>query len=341
MEFLWPLAFLLLPLPLLVRWLVKPAEVSTAGALKVPFYKRLTNAARAGSRSGTTHWFRLSVASLIWLLLVTALARPVYVGPETPLPIEGRNVMMAIDLSGSMGQEDFALDGRPSTRLAVVKDAAQDFIARRKGDRIGLVLFSDRAYLQAPLTFDRKVVGQLLNEAQVGLTGQETAIGDAIAVAVKRLKDRPADSRVLVLLTDGASNAGTMEPLQAAKLAKDLGIRIYTIGVGAGRVAVDTGFGRQIVDLSRDLDEVTLKKIADETGGRYFRARDVAGLSRIYAAIDRLEPVKDKPKTIRPSIALFYWPLGAALILNFLLAGAIAAPPYLRRLPGKPQTVGA
>jgi Ca-activated chloride channel homolog len=347
MEFLWPLAFLLLPLPLLVRWLVKPAEVSTTGALKVPFYKRLTSAARAGSRGGTTHWFRLLVASLIWLLLVTALARPVYVGPETPLPIEGRNVMMAIDLSGSMGQEDFALDGRPTTRLAVVKDAAQDFIARRKGDRIGLVLFSDRAYLQAPLTFDRKVVGQLLNEAQVGLTGQETAIGDAIAVAVKRLKDRPADSRVLVLLTDGASNAGAMDPLQAAKLAKDLGIRIYTIGVGAGPQAIDTGFGRQIVDLSRDLDEVTLKKIADETGGRYFRARDVAGLSRIYSEIDRLEPVKDKPKTIRPSIALFYWPLGAALILTFLLAGAIALPTFLRRLPSqarlpsKPQTVGA
>ncbi len=340
MEFLWPLVFLLLPLPLLVRWLVKPAEVSTTGALKVPFYKRLTSAARAGSRGRTTHWFRLLVASAIWLLLVTALARPVYVGPETPLPIEGRNVMMAIDLSGSMGGEDFALDGLPTTRLAVVKDAAQDFIARRKGDRIGLVLFSDRAYLQAPLTFDRKVVGQLLNEAQVGLTGQKTAIGDAIAVAVKRLKDRPADSRVLVLLTDGASNAGTMDPLQAAKLAKDLGIRIYTIGVGAGPQAIDTGFGRQIVDLSRDLDEVTLKKIADETGGRYFRARDVAGLSRIYSEIDRLEPVKDKPKTIRPTIALFYWPLGAALVLTFLLAGVIALP-TLRRLTSKPQTVGA
>ncbi|MFO1099900.1 MAG: VWA domain-containing protein [Xanthobacteraceae bacterium] len=341
MEFLWPLAFLLLPLPLLVRWLVKPAEVSTAGALKVPFYKRLAGAARGGARCGATHWFRLIVASLIWLLLVTALARPVYVGPETPLPLEGRNVMMAIDLSGSMGQEDFALDGRPTTRLAVVKDAAQDFIARRKGDRIGLVLFSDRAYVQAPLTFDRNVVSQLLNEAQVGLTGQQTAIGDAIAVAVKRLKDRPADSRVLVLLTDGASNAGTMEPLQAAKLAKDLGIRIYTIGVGAGPQAIDTGFGRQIVDLSQDLDEVTLKKIADETGGRYFRARDVAGLARIYAAIDRLEPVKDKPTTIRPSIALFYWPLGAALILTFLLAGAIALPTFARRLPSKTQTVGA
>ena len=341
MEFLWPLAFLLLPLPLLVRWLVKPAEVSTAGALKVPFYKRLAGAARGGARGGATHWFRLIVASLIWLLLVTALARPVYVGPETPLPLKGRNVMMAIDLSGSMGQEDFALDGRPTTRLAVVKDAAQDFIARRQGDRIGLVLFSDRAYVQAPLTFDRNVVSQLLNEAQVGLTGQQTAIGDAIAVAVKRLKDRPADSRVLVLLTDGASNAGTMEPLQAAKLAKDLGIRIYTIGVGAGPQAIDTGFGRQIVDLSQDLDEVTLKKIADETGGRYFRARDVAGLARIYAAIDRLEPVKDKPTTIRPSIALFYWPLGAALILTFLLAGAIALPTFARRLPSKPQTVGA
>ena len=143
----------------------------------------------------------------------------------------------------------------------------------------------------------------------------------------------------MVLLTDGANNAGTMEPLKAARLAKDLGIRIYTIGVGAGPQEVDTAFGRQIVDLSRDLDEGTLKQIAEETGGQYFRARDVAGLSRIYAEIDRLEPVQDKPKTIRPSVALFFWPLGGALILTFVLAGALALP-TLGRLPGKPQTAG-
>lgn len=339
MEFLWPLAFLLLPLPLVIRWLMKPAEVPMTGALKVPFFNRLNRSARGGGPGSATNWLRLMTATLVWLLLVTALARPVHVGPEVPLPIEGRNVMMAIDLSGSMGQEDFAIDGRPSTRLAVVKDAAQDFITRRKGDRIGLVLFSDRAYLQAPLTFDRKVVGKLLDEAHVGLTGRETAIGDAIAVSVKRLKDRPADSRVLILLTDGASNAGAMDPLTAAKVANDLGIRVYTIGVGAGQQTIETAFGRQIVDLSRDLDEATLKRIADETGGRYFRARDLAGLSQIYTEIDRLEPVQDKPKTVRPSVALFQWPLGAALVLTILLGVAIALPQF-RRPQSKPQTVG-
>lgn len=340
MEFMWPLAFLLLPLPLIVRWLAKPADVAATGALKVPFYQRLTHLAGSGARKGSVNWFRLIAASAIWVLLVTALARPAYVGPATPLPVEGRNIMMAIDLSGSMGEEDFAVDGRPTTRLDVVQEAAQDFIRRRKGDRIGLVLFSERAYLQAPLTFDRRVVSRLLGEAQVGLTGQRTAIGDAIAVSVKRLKDRPADSRVLVLLTDGASNAGTMEPLQAAKLAKDLGIRIYTIGVGAGPQAVDGVFGRQFASMSDDLDEDTLKRIADETGGKYFRARDVAGLSRIYSEIDKLEPVMEKPKTIRPSVALFYWPLGGAVLLTFLLAGALAMP-ALGDLSAKPQARGA
>lgn len=337
-EFLWPLAFLLLPLPFVARWLMKPAEMPAAGALRVPFYQRLTAGGAGRGKGSMRRPLRLVLATLIWALVVTALARPVFVGPEVPLPLEGRNIMMAIDLSGSMGQEDFALNGRPTTRLEVVKDAAQDFIARREGDRLGLVLFSDRAYLQAPLTFDRQVVGNLLGEAEVGLTGQETAIGDAIAVSSKRLKDRPADSRVLVLLTDGASNAGAIEPIPAAELAKDLGIRIYTIGVGAGPQEVQTAFGRQIVDPSRGLDEATLSKIAETTGGQYFRARDVKGLARIYAEIDRLEPVEGEPQTIRPSVALFYWPLGAALGLT-LLFSLIAAWPAIRP-PGARRVTG-
>ena len=319
-EFLWPLAFLLLPLPFLARWLLKPAEMPAAGALKVPFYQRLTAGGAGRGKGAMRRPLRLVLASLIFALVVTALARPVYVGPEVPLPLEGRNIMMAIDLSGSMGQEDFALDGRPTTRLAVVKETAEDFLSRRKGDRVGLVLFSDRASLRAPLTFDRKVVTELLGEAQVGLTGQETAIGDAIAVATKRLKDRPADSRVLVLLTDGASNAGTLQPQKAAEIARDLGIRIYTIGVGAGPQEVMTAFGRQIVDPARGLDEATLQAIADTTGGEYFRARDVKGLAQIYGQIDRLEPVEGDPETIRPSVALYYWPLGLALFLTALFS---------------------
>ncbi|NOZ66339.1 MAG: VWA domain-containing protein [Alphaproteobacteria bacterium] len=314
-EFIWPLAFLLLPLPFIIRHLLKPVRISSGGALRVPFYRRITERAGSGQyQSGYRIW-RIILASLIWILLVTASARPVFIGPEISLPIEGRDLMMAIDLSGSMGREDFDLNGQASNRLAVVKTVADDFIARRKGDRLGLVLFSDRAYLQVPLTFDHNVVRTLLAEAQVGLTGQKTAIGDAIAIAAKRLKDRPVKSRVLVLLTDGANNSGVMQPLQAARLAKKLDIRIYTIGVGANRMVVQTAFGRQIVNPSEDLDEKTLGKIAKLTGGRYFRATDVKSLAGIYAELDQLEPVSGDPQFIRPSVSLYSWPLGMALAL--------------------------
>lgn len=317
--FLWPYAFALLPLPMIVRYLPRPIPQSAAGALRVPFFSSLGQAAQSGSRMSLRQWLNLTVAALIWLLLVVTLARPAMVGPQTALPAEGRDIMMAIDLSGSMGREDFSLNGRISTRLEVVKEAADDFISRRVGDRIGLVLFSDRAYLQAPLTFDRIVVSDLLDDAEVGLTGTETAIGDAIAIAVKRLKDRPASQRVLVLLTDGASNAGVMQPLRSAELARQLGVRIYTIGVGAERMTVNTGFGRRIVNPSKDLDEETLSELATMTGGLYFRATDLGGLAGIYREIDRIEPIADAPQYARRSVALYFWPLGAALVVTALL----------------------
>lgn len=317
--FLWPLMFLLLPLPLLVRRFARPVAPGVNGALRVPFFRSLAQGAGTGSTRRGRHPWRLVFSSLIWLLLVTAAARPALVGPEQPLPAEGRDLMLAIDLSGSMGQTDFAIGGRPSTRLDVVKEAARDFINRRRGDRVGLVLFSDRAYLQAPLTFDRAVVADLLEQAKVGLTGQKTAIGDAIAVGVKRLKDRPAEGRVLVLLTDGASNAGSIEPMAAAELARDLGIRIYTIGVGAEAMAMQTQFGPRMVNPSEDLDERSLTRIADLTGGQYFRATDVKGLAEVYHDIDLLEPVSGDPTYVRPTVALFYWPAGVAFLLAMLM----------------------
>lgn len=330
--FLWPLAFLLLPLPLIIRKLTKPIAPTQSGALKVPFFNRLFANRSAESNTAKTSIWRGLLSSLIWLLLVGALARPAFVGPEVPLPAEGRDIMMAIDLSGSMEQDDFALNGRRATRLDVVKAAADDFIDRRKGDRVGLVLFSNRAYLQAPLTFDRQVVRDLLDQAQVGLTGQKTAIGDAIAISVKRLKDRPAKGRVLILLTDGASNEGVMEPLKAAALAKELGIRIYTIGVGGEARAVNTAFGRQLVNPAQDLDEGTLREIASETGGKYFRATDVAGLAAIYEDINKLEPVSGDPLHVRPEVALFFWPAGLAVALIALMGLILAVPTLIRSL---------
>lgn len=331
-EFLWPLAFLILPLPFLVRRFMKPAPISPNGALQVPFFRRMIQTTgNSGQRSEKRLW-RMILASIIWVLLVTAVARPVLVGEEIPLPVEGRDLMVAIDLSGSMGREDFSINGRAMNRLTVVKAAADDFIRRRKGDRLGLILFSDRAYLQAPLTFDRTVVRKLLDEAQVGLTGQKTAIGDAIAISIKRLKDRPTQSRVLVLLTDGVNNSGVMQPLQAAELAKELGIRIYTIGVGADPSAVQTAFGRRIIDPSQDLDEGTLKKIAKLTGGQYFRATDVKSLAKIYSEINKLEPVSGNPLYMRPSVSLYFWPLGLALGLASLFAVLLIVPENFHRL---------
>lgn len=327
LTFVWVWVFVLLPLPLLLRYGLKPVlRQGAQGALKVPFFTHFANHTQHGNQHTAGAWWRMLLLSLIWGLLVTALARPTLVGRPIPLPIEGRDVMLAIDLSGSMDERDLA--GGRLNRLDVVKAAADTFIERRKGDRMGLILFSDRAYLQAPLTFDRQVVRELLREAQVGLTGKKTAIGDAIAVALKRLKDRPnnaeGDSRVLVLLTDGANTAGVMPPMQAAELAKKLGIRIYTIGVGSQSYGA---FGR-----GNDLDEATLTAIADTTGGEYFRATDARTLDNVYRAIDRLVPSVAEPVTFRPEMALFTYPAGLAVLLTALLAVLSLFVSYLNRI---------
>ncbi len=325
--FAWPFAALLLPLPFLARRILAPRPEGAAGAIRVPFFRSL-----AAGGAVAAHGLRLPavLAWVVWILLIAALARPVLVGEPAPLPAEGRDIMMAVDLSGSMGREDFLAGGRPATRLDVVKAAAADFASRRVGDRIGLVLFSDRAYVQTPLTFDRSAVTEFLGEAQVGLTGTETAIGDAIAVSLQRLRDRPEGDRVLVLLTDGASNAGVMEPLRAADLAAEMGVRVYTIGVGATQMIAQTAFGRQVVNPSADLDEATLTEIATRTGGQFFRATDAEGLAQVYREIDRIEPVSGDPQVVRPEVSMLHWPLGLALILT-LAAGLSRLPLTLSR----------
>ncbi len=331
--FQWLWAFLFLPLPLVARLLLPPAPTPRAGALKVPFFQALAAAGLAGRRTAGGRRLRLVLASLIWGLIVLAAARPAYVGPPIAVPVEGRDLMLAVDLSGSMARQDFAVGGLPMDRLSVVKSVADDFIARRVGDRVGLILFGTRAYIQAPLTFDRTVVRELLDQASIGMTGQETAIGDAIGLAVKTLRSRPADQRVLILLTDGANTAGMLDPLQAAELARREQVKIYTIGVGADARAMNPF----LLNMPSDLDEETLRKIASITGGHYFRARDVAGLSAIYADIDRLEPVAGDPLYLNATVSLFQWPLGAALVLSLAL-GALLLPRGRRRVAaeGKP-----
>jgi Ca-activated chloride channel family protein len=218
-----------------------------------------------------------------------------------------------------MDIEDMQLHDQPATRLEVVKTVAGDFIQRRVGDRIGLILFGAQPYLQTPLTFDRTTVSTLLGEASVGLAGKETAIGDAIGLAIKRLQHQKSDKQILILLTDGANTAGEVSPLQAARLAAQAGLTIYTIGVGADDYLASGMFGLQRINPATDLDENTLKTIAQETNGRYFRARDTRTLMAIYQLLNELEPTSRDEETFRPRQELYPWPLAAALLMTVLL----------------------
>jgi Ca-activated chloride channel family protein len=286
-------------------------------ALRVPFYAALSRVAAGGQAPPSRA--RLLLAALAWVLLVLAAARPQFVGPPVQLPVTGRDLLLAVDISGSMETEDMQLGERVTDRLAAVKAVAGEFIEHRTGDRLGLILFGDQAYLQTPLTFDRETVRTLLNEAAIGLAGKSTAIGDAIGLAVKRLRERPAENRVLILLTDGANTSGSVDPLKAADLAAREGVRIYTIGVGADAMRVQGLFGTQRL-ASTELDEAALTAIAQKTGGQYFRARDIEGLQKIYALLDQMEPVSQDEQTFRPVHELYAWPLSGALLLSALLA---------------------
>lgn len=317
-EFAWPWVFALLPLPLLVFWWMAPV-VQQDAALRVPFYTLLAGMEVGSRRQGGGHWLQRVLLILIWLCCVAAAARPQWIGEPVQLPATGRDLLLAVDISGSMETPDMVLQNRNLQRVDVVKYVVGDFVSRRQNDRLGLILFGSNAYLQAPLTFDRNTVQTLLQEAQLGFAGQQTAIGDAIGLAIKRLRERPESSRVLILLTDGANTAGEVEPRQAADLAKLAGVKIYTVGVGADEMIQQTIFGRRRVNPSADLDEATLQYIAEQTGGAYFRARSPEELVRIYAELDQLEPIEQEDEVFRPVAALFHWFLGAALLASLAL----------------------
>ena len=318
-EFQWLWALLLLPLPLLVYFLLPAASKQQHAALKVPNIEDF--AAVVTGTQKRKNIFGMKLLMLLgWLLLVLAAAKPLWVGDQLELPVSGRDLMLAVDLSGSMQVEDFEINGRAVDRLSALKYVARDFIRKRKGDRLGLILFGRNAYLQTPLTFDLKTVNTLLMESAIGLAGKETAIGDAIGLAIKRLKDKEAGSRVLILLTDGANTAGELSPLKAAELAAKHGLKIYTIGIGADEMVRESFFGRQRINPSLDLDEKTLTAIAKQTGGKYFRARNTEDLEEIYHLLDKLEPVDVETQTLRPEKSLFIWPLAAALFIWLLIA---------------------
>lgn len=323
-DFAWPWVALLAPLPWLARRLL-PASDSGEAALKVSFLPELRalDGRRAGI--GLPGWRQQLPYLLIWVLLLGAAARPQWLGEPLPQPTTGRDLLLAVDVSGSMDYPDMRWGEESISRLELVKRLLGDFLEARQGDRVGLILFGSQAYLQAPLTFDRQTVRIWLDEAMVGIAGGNTAIGDAIGLAVKRLRERPVDSRVLILVTDGASNGGTLEPMVAAELAATEGVRIHTIGIGAAPedagLLSDFGFSAGV-----ELDETTLRLVADRTGGAYFRADSPERLREVGEALERLEPAAQRATTTRVTVALHAWPLAAALLLSVALV--------LRRLQG-------
>lgn len=319
-SFEWPWMVLLLPLPYLVWKFASPEVNKREAALRIPFIDDFIDGSDFNLKFYSSKW-TIFFAIIAWLFLVLATMRPAWLGDFIEFPVSGRDLILAVDLSGSMQEEDFLLQGQRVDRLTATKFVAGDFIERRIGDRIGLILFGERAYLQAPLTLDRETVRTLLFESAIGLAGRSTAIGDAIGLAVKRIRQRENTNRVLILLTDGANSAGEVEPIEAARLAAREGLKIYTIGVGADEMMVDFFFGARKVNPSADLDEKTLREIADMTGGQYFRARDARELDKIYTILDELEPVERDEKRFRPHKSLYYWPLSIALALASLLFG--------------------
>ena len=309
----WPWALLALPLPWLMRWW--PRRNAAAPALRVPYAAGAL--AELGQASGAAGW-RIGrlLLWLAWACLCVAMARPQQLGEPVTPPQQGRQMMLAVDVSGSMSEPDMMLGNHVVQRLSAAKAVLADFLDRRAGDRVGLLIFGERAYTLTPITADLTTVRNQLTDSEVGLAGRDTAIGDAIALAVKRLREQPEGQRVLILLTDGVSNAGVLQPLRAAELAKAEGVRVYPVAFGGdGGMSL---FGVQIAAGDDPVDEATLRRIADLTGGRAFRARNTDELAGIYAELDRLEPITAAGTAVRPYIERYAWPLALAMLLGGL-----------------------
>lgn len=306
----WPWMLWGLPVPILMRWW--PSRPGAGAALRVPYAADQLQSLGAAS-GGTGPRLGRALLWLAWACLCVAAARPQQLGEAVTPPQQGRQMMLAVDVSGSMSEADMMLGNQVVERLTAAKAVLADFLDRRVGDRVGLLIFGERAYTLTPLTADLTSVRDQLRDSVVGLAGRETAIGDAIALAVKRLREQPQGQRVLILLTDGVSNAGVLEPLRAAELAQAEGVRVYTVAFGGdGGISL---FGVQIAPGEDPVDEATLNKIAELTGGRSFRARNTDELAGIYAELERLEPVKSAGPAVRPRIERYAPPLALALLL--------------------------
>lgn len=326
-SFQWPWMILLLVLPLLL-WLAGRNRATQSLDMRErrvtllhPALVHLETAFSTGrpSRSaGSRSWYFLS--ALLWLGLVFSLMRPQWLEPHTEERTEGYDLMLAVDASHSMEALDFTVDGKQVSRMQVVKGVMDRFIQGRENDRVGLIIFGSQAFVLSPLTLDRQAVRHLLTDLVPRIAGDGTAMGDALGLGVRKLRERPAGSRVLVLIADGETTAGSIPPLEAARLAGREGIRIYAIGVGSDREEVPIMENGRLI--SRDdlgFDEDVMRRIASAAGGAYFRATDTSALESIYVRIDELEKSKAESRTVLIPYPLYRWPLGFALAVLLLL----------------------
>jgi Ca-activated chloride channel family protein len=324
LQFAYPWLFLLLPLPLLMHWLAPPHHEPRL-AVYVPFMRILARVAGGTSAAGTVipRRRRMQLAQVVlgWCAVVTAVARPVWLDEPLVRELPMRDMLVALDLSGSMETEDFTdASGATAQRLTAAKQVLDQFLARRDGDRVGLVFFGSAAFLQAPFTDDLDVVRELLDEAQVRMLGPRTVLGDAIGMAIPLFERSEVEERVLIALTDGNDTGSLVPPARAAEIARDNGVRIFTIAMGDPQAA-----GEQA------LDEATLQAVAETTGGGYFHADDRAELEAVYAELDRLTPRQVEVQTHRPERDLFHWPLGFAIVLSMLYFGLVELTSIVRR----------
>jgi len=317
LDWQWPWIALALPLPLLARLLL-PRVQPQPQTIRVPFFSTLVDSDR--NSPATTYPLAMTLLlTILWLALLTAAARPVWYGQSINVASSGRDLLMLVDLSDSMRIDDMVQDDIPTQRIDIIKSVAAEFISRRSGDRIGLVLFAQRAYLQTPLTLDHNSVAVQLKEAMPGFAGSSTAIGDALGMGITLLRNRPSESRVMILLSDGANTFGS-DPLDATQVAIDATIKIHTIAFGSTEHTIVNEAGQRVTfDPSGDLDTQTLETIALTTGGTYFRAKNPAELEEIYRLIDDLEPTP-VAEMVKPERSLFHWPLALSM---FCLIGVL------------------
>lgn len=329
-EFSQPWIFTGLLLPFLI-FLLPKTKVKINNALKLPFYNDVVQLIDA-KNSKYNSSKKLILPFIIWSLLICALADPKYVGEPEPVTRDSYKILLALDISASMSWADMSFQNRPISRIEVVKRAATNFVKERTTDKIGLILFGTRAYLQTPLTFDHQNVLMRIKDATVGLAGNATSIGDALGLAIKRLQEKkhtlnaapvPSNAlnnknhgKIIILLTDGANTAGILSPLKAAEMAKSENIKIYTIGLGASSNPYTVG--GLALNANNDLDETTLQEVARITAGKYFKATDPKSLQEIYHIINKLEVQKNDSEVLRPEQEFYYWLTTLGLILFFI-----------------------